>query len=61
MVNVLFPAQAVGMIILPLMLYHQIQLIVCATLARRYLPQRDAPGDALCRSCTPTLSRESAM
>jgi sodium/bile acid cotransporter 7 len=36
MVNVLFPAQAVGLIVLPLILFHQIQLMVCATLARRY-------------------------
>jgi len=43
MVNVLFPAHAVGLIVLPLMLFHQIQLMVCATLARRYaagLPRR---------------------
>jgi sodium/bile acid cotransporter 7 len=36
MVNVLFPAHAVGLIVLPLILFHQIQLMVCATLARRY-------------------------
>jgi solute carrier family 10 (sodium/bile acid cotransporter), member 7 len=47
MVNVLFPAQAVGMIVLPLMLFHQIQLMICATLARRYLSQRDVSGDML--------------
>jgi hypothetical protein len=47
MVNVLFPAQAVGMIVLPLMLFHQIQLMICATLARRYLSQRDVPGNVL--------------
>jgi sodium/bile acid cotransporter 7 len=34
--NVLFPAQAVGLMVLPLMLFHQIQLMACATLARRY-------------------------
>lgn len=33
--GVLFPAAAVGIIILPLMLFHQIQLIACAILARR--------------------------
>ena len=54
MVNVLFPAQAVGMIALPLMLFHQIQLMVCATLARRYLSQRDAPGDVLERPRPPS-------
>ena len=28
------------MIVLPLMLFHQIQLMVCATLARRWQPRR---------------------
>lgn len=36
MANILFAGQAVGLIVLPLMLFHQIQLIVCADLARRY-------------------------
>jgi solute carrier family 10 (sodium/bile acid cotransporter), member 7 len=36
MANILFPGQAVGLIVLPLMLFHQAQLFVCATLARRY-------------------------
>jgi sodium/bile acid cotransporter 7 len=40
MVNVLFPAHAVGLMILPLILFHQIQLMVCATLARRYAARR---------------------
>ncbi len=34
--TVLFPAATVGLIVLPLMLFHQIQLMVCAWLARRY-------------------------
>jgi sodium/bile acid cotransporter 7 len=34
--SILFPAAMVGAIILPVMLFHQIQLIVCAILARRY-------------------------
>ena len=34
--GVLLPASAVGPILLPLMLFHQIQLMVCAGLARRY-------------------------
>ncbi|KPH57392.1 bile acid:sodium symporter family protein [Novosphingobium sp. ST904] len=33
--GVLFPAAQVGAIILPLMFFHQIQLMVCAVLARR--------------------------
>ncbi|MFT9418257.1 bile acid:sodium symporter family protein [Acetobacter sp.] len=36
MANVLFPPASVGVIVLPLMLYHQIQLFVCAVLARRF-------------------------
>lgn len=54
MVNVLFPAQAVGMIVLPLMLFHQIQLMVCATLARRYLSQRGIAGDVPERPLPPS-------
>ncbi|MDR3515721.1 MAG: bile acid:sodium symporter [Azospirillaceae bacterium] len=34
--SVLFPAASVGLIVLPLMLFHQIQLMACAALARRY-------------------------
>lgn len=36
MANIIFPASAVGLIVLPRMLFHQMQLIVCAALARRY-------------------------
>jgi sodium/bile acid cotransporter 7 len=36
MAGVLFPAALVGPIILPLMLFHQIQLIACAAIARHY-------------------------
>ncbi|MDT8914767.1 bile acid:sodium symporter family protein [Amycolatopsis sp. PS_44_ISF1] len=42
MATVLFGHAQVGLIVLPLMLFHQIQLIVCATLARRYA--REAAG-----------------
>lgn len=34
--NVLFPAASVGMVILPTMIFHQIQLLACAYLARRW-------------------------
>ena len=34
--TVLFPAATVGLAVLPLMLFHQLQLMVCAWLARRY-------------------------
>ena len=36
MANILFPGHAVGLIVLPLMIFHQVQLFVCAALARRY-------------------------
>lgn len=36
MATVLFAGQNVGLIVLPLMLFHQAQLMVCAALARRY-------------------------
>lgn len=36
MANILFPAHLVGPVVLPLMLFHQIQLMVCAYLARGY-------------------------
>lgn len=44
--NVLFPASAVGAIVLPLMLYHQLQLMVGAVLAQRFAGMNDrACGD----------------
>lgn len=36
MANVMFAGSAVGVILLPIMLYHMLQLFVCAWLARRY-------------------------
>lgn len=36
MAQVIFAGQAVGAIVLPLMLFHQLQLMVCAVLATRY-------------------------
>ncbi len=44
MANILFPGQALGLIVLPLMLFHQAQLFACATLAQRYArrPQEEA-------------------
>lgn len=35
MANILFAGQAVSMIVLPMMLFHQIQLFVCAIIAQR--------------------------
>lgn len=39
--GVLFPAAQVGAIILPLMFFHQIQLMVCAVLARRFAAENE--------------------
>jgi solute carrier family 10 (sodium/bile acid cotransporter), member 7 len=36
MAGVIFAGQSIGTIVLPLMLFHQIQLIFCAWLARSY-------------------------
>ena len=44
MAKVLFATSSLGMIILPLMLFHQIQLMVCAVLAQRFA--RRAEGAA---------------
>jgi solute carrier family 10 (sodium/bile acid cotransporter), member 7 len=47
MAGVLFPAAQVGMLIVPLMLFHQIQLIVCGVLARRYADAQHRPAPSL--------------
>jgi sodium/bile acid cotransporter 7 len=36
MANVLFVGASLGLVVLPLMIFHQLQLMVCAMLARRY-------------------------
>jgi sodium/bile acid cotransporter 7 len=48
MANILFAGQAVSLIVLPLMLFHQFQLMACAALARRYArrPEAVAPEAA---------------
>ena len=46
MANVLFPAASVGAIVLPLMLFHQIQLMVCAVLAQRYARREEEVQDS---------------
>ncbi len=43
MAGVLFPPAQVGVILLPVMLFHQLQLIACAVIARRYA--ESAPSD----------------
>lgn len=53
--NVLFPTAAVGMMVLPLMLFHQIQLMVCAVLARRWAAQGEAEAKALAGNVGPQV------
>jgi sodium/bile acid cotransporter 7 len=45
MANIIFAGQNLGMIVLPIMIFHQIQLMVCAVLAQRYA-RRLAPAAA---------------
>lgn len=42
MAGVLFPAATVGFILLPVMLYHQFQLMICAAVAQRYASRAEA-------------------
>ncbi len=49
MAGVLFPSALVGQVVLPLMIFHQIQLFACALLARRYARQAAAPVAELVR------------
>ena len=44
--GVLFTQAQVGAVILPLMFFHQIQLVVCAVLARRFARARRRPSSA---------------
>ena len=55
MANILFPAASVGVMVLPLMIFHQIQLMVCAMLARRYKRQalQHSEPDTAQKSTTP--------
>ncbi|WP_075181396.1 bile acid:sodium symporter family protein [Pantoea sp. 1.19] len=41
MANILFPAASVGIIVLPLMIFHQVQLMVCSFIAQRYKKKGD--------------------
>lgn len=53
MANILFPGHALGLIVLPLMLFHQLQLFACAVLAQRYARRPDVSA--------PMPSREAAL
>jgi sodium/bile acid cotransporter 7 len=41
MASILFPAASVGFMVLPVMLFHQIQLMACAVIAQRYGARTD--------------------
>jgi sodium/bile acid cotransporter 7 len=43
MAQILFAGSSIGLLILPLMLFHQIQLMVCAVLAQRYARRPELP------------------
>lgn len=43
MAGILFPSASVGLLILPLMLFHQIQLMACAVIAQRYADRPTEP------------------
>jgi sodium/bile acid cotransporter 7 len=50
MANVIFAGQSVGAIVLPLMIFHQIQLMTCAVIAQKYAAaakRRAENGEAL--------------
>lgn len=42
--SILFPAATVGIMVLPIMIFHQIQLIVCAVLAKKLGERADGAG-----------------
>jgi sodium/bile acid cotransporter 7 len=58
MAKVIFATHAVGAVVLPLMLFHQIQLMVCAALAQRW-GARDVSGEkrAAQKSTTAAVAR----
>lgn len=47
MARVLFASHAVGAVVLPLMLFHQMQLMVCAVLAQRYAARAEKASVAV--------------
>ena len=47
MAQVLFAGATMGVLILPLMLFHQIQLMVCAALAQRYAQRQESISELM--------------
>jgi solute carrier family 10 (sodium/bile acid cotransporter), member 7 len=60
MAGVLFPGPDLGMILLPTMLFHQMQLMVCAVLARRWAGQVAAEVEARPEALAPPLAAVAA-
>jgi sodium/bile acid cotransporter 7 len=50
MAQVLFAGGSIGLLILPIMLFHQIQLMVCAVLAQRYAERAEPAVEVLSES-----------
>lgn len=48
MANILFPASVIGILVLPLMIFHQVQLMACSFIARHYrkLSEKEAQQNA---------------
>ncbi|TBW38418.1 bile acid:sodium symporter [Siculibacillus lacustris] len=46
MANILFAGLDLGLLVLPLMIFHQIQLMVCAVIAQRYAARAEAEAAA---------------
>ncbi|MCC7266064.1 MAG: bile acid:sodium symporter [Caulobacteraceae bacterium] len=44
--GVLFPPETVGFMLLPVMIYHQLQLMICAVIAQRYAREADSAEEA---------------
>ncbi|MBN3847757.1 MULTISPECIES: bile acid:sodium symporter family protein [Burkholderiaceae] len=55
MAKVIFASHAVGAVVLPLMLFHQIQLMVCAALAQRW-GARDLSGETAAAAQQPAAA-----
>lgn len=61
--SLLFPGPQLSLVLLPLMLFHQIELIICAILARRYgakADRHDTSGVGSSEAAAPVTSRSAA-
>lgn len=47
MANIIFAGQALGLIVLPMIIFHQLQLMVCAMMANRYAAARKIEVEAV--------------